>query len=66
MTRVKEIEMTVDSLPEKEYCQFRHWFLENDWEKWDKQIKYDSKAGKLDFLVKEAVEAKKKNDLKDL
>jgi hypothetical protein len=40
--------------------------LEKDWEKWDRQIEEDSKAGKLDFLVKEALEAKKRGHLKDL
>jgi hypothetical protein len=40
--------------------------LEKDWENWDRQIEEDSKAGKLDFLVTEALEAKKRGYLKDL
>ena len=37
-----------------------------DWEKWDKQIEADSKSGKLDFLIAEALEEKEKGTLKEL
>ena len=66
MTKLEELEMAVASLAEEEYCEFRRWFLERDWEKWDRQIEEDSIAGKLDFLVKEALEAKKEGKLKEL
>ena len=58
MTRIEEIESAVASLPVEEYRQFRDWFLERDWAQWDKQIQSDSESGKLDFLVKEAMEEK--------
>lgn len=54
MTSIEEIELAVDSLPESDYRKFRHWFLEHDWETWNKQIDNDEKLGKLDFLVEEA------------
>jgi len=66
MTRVEELEKAVVSLPEQEYGQFRHWFMERDWKKWDYQIEADSKAGRLDFLIKEAGHDKEHNKLKDL
>ena len=66
MTKLEELEKAVDSLPEEEYRRFRNWFMEKDRERWDRQIAGDSRAGKLDFLVKEALEAKKKNELRDL
>jgi hypothetical protein len=66
MTRLEELEMAIASLPEEEYRVLRRWFLERDWEKWDRQIEEDSAAGKLDFLGKEAREAKKGGKLKDL
>lgn len=66
MTRLEELERAIASLSEEEYREFRGWFLERDWEKWDRQIEEDSRAGKLDFLVKEAREAKKDGHLKDL
>jgi hypothetical protein len=59
MIRIEEIENAVVSLPQKEYQEFRRWFLERDWERWDREIKEDAKSGKLDFLVKEANEAKR-------
>ncbi len=66
MTRIEEIENAVASLPVDEYRQFRDWFLERDWVQWDKQIQADSQSGKLDFLVKEAMEEKNRGDLRDL
>jgi len=66
MTRLEELELAIESLPENEYSQFRRWFLERDWEKWDREIEADSTSGKLDFLVKEAQDAKAERTLKDL
>jgi hypothetical protein len=66
MTKVEELERAVASLTAEEYREFRQWFLERDWEQWDQQIEEDSRAGKLDFLVREAFEAKKQGKLKEL
>ncbi len=66
MTRIEELEQAVAALPAEEYRRFREWFLERDWAQWDKQIQADSQSGKLDFLVNEAMEEKKRGDLKDL
>ena len=66
MTRIEEIENAVASLPVDEYRQFREWFLERDWVQWDKQIQADSQSGKLDFLVKEAMEEKNIGNLRDM
>ena len=66
MTRIEEIENAVASLPIEEYRQFRDWFLERDWAQWDRQIQADSESGKLDFLVKEAMEEKSRGNLRDL
>jgi hypothetical protein len=66
MTKLREIELAIDSLPEEEYGEFRRWFLERDWAKWDRQIEADSASGKLDFLITEAQEAKAKGTLKPL
>jgi hypothetical protein len=46
--------------------QFRRWFLDRDWEKWDCEIETDSENGKLDFLLQEAAEAKKGGVLQEL
>ena len=66
MTKLEELERAVASLTAEEYHEFRRWFLERDWEQWDRQIEEDSRAGKLDFLVREAFEAKQQGKLEEL
>ncbi|MBI4674787.1 MAG: hypothetical protein HY741_24340 [Chloroflexi bacterium] len=66
MIKVQEIQKAIESLPRSEYVQLREWFLERDWAEWDKQIEADSEAGKLDFLIQEALEEKAKEQLKEL
>jgi len=39
---------------------------EQDWERWDREIEEDSRAGRLDFLVEEALDAKQKGTLQEL
>jgi hypothetical protein len=65
MNSLTELEKEVESLPEEDYRRFRHWFMETDWQRWDSQLTKDIKAGKLDFLAKEALDAKKKQQLED-
>ena len=60
MMNVEDLETAVESLPEDEYRRFRGWFLEKDWEKWDARIEEDSRSGRLDFLVRETLDAKEK------
>lgn len=55
MTKVLEIQAAIESLLPNEYVRLREWFLERDWAEWDKQIERDSDAGKLDFLIQEAM-----------
>jgi hypothetical protein len=66
VTRIEEIEQAVELLPREEYRQFRQWFLDRDWEDWDRQIEDDSASGKLDFLLMEAAAAKKDGTLRAL
>ncbi len=66
MSTISEIKEAIETLPEEDYIQLRQWFSEKDWEKWDRQILSDSEAGKLDFLIKEALEEKSKGKLKEL
>src|SRR5688500_6768689 len=63
MTKREELERAVATLTAEEYREFRQWFLEREWEQWDQQIEEDSRAGKLDFLVREALEAKEQGKL---
>jgi hypothetical protein len=64
--RLAELETAVEQLTEPEYDKFRRWFLQRDWEDWDRDIQTDSASGKLDFLVQEARDAKRSGKLRDL
>lgn len=66
MSKVEEIEAAIESLSAEEYVRLRKWFSEKDWEKWDRQIEADSEAGKLDFLIREALDEKAMGKLKEL
>ena len=66
MIEIEEIKNAIESLPEDDYIQFRYWFSERDWKQWDAQIEEDSASGKLDFLIEEAFEEKRKRKLKEL
>ena len=63
MPNIEEIETAVDSLPEEEFRRFRQWFFEKDWESWDEEIEEDSRSGALEFLKKEALDAKQSGNL---
>jgi hypothetical protein len=63
---VDEIERAIHELSEKEYAEFREWFLRQDFRNWDHQIQQDSDAGKLDFLVAEARTERSDRSLSDL
>ncbi len=66
MPSVEEILTSIESLSIEEFAKLREWFYERDWERWDREIEEDSKSGKLDFLVKEALDEKAKGKLKEL
>jgi len=65
-SRLAELETEVERLSERDYGEFRRWFLERDWQDWNREIEADSAAGKLDFLVQEARDAKRSKRLRDL
>jgi len=66
MSKVEELKSEIEKLPKKEFTELVRWLSEKDWERWDRAIEADSEAGKLDFLVREALDAKAKGTLKDL
>lgn len=61
---MEEILSSIESLSREEFARVREWFYELDWERWDREIEEDSKSGKLDFLVKEALTEKADGKLK--
>ena len=66
MTTFAEVQKAILNLPKDEYQQLRRWLHELEWEEWDREIEADSRDGKLNFLIDEAVEAKKNGSLRDL
>ena len=66
MSKVESIQAEIDSLSDTEYSRLRQWFSDKDWKKWDGQVEADSESGKLDFLVKEALDEKSKGTLKEI
>ena len=59
MKSIEEAIEFIESLPKDDFYRLRDWILERDWEKWDREIEEDSKSGKLDFLIKQALDKKK-------
>jgi hypothetical protein len=66
MSTVEEIKAAIEMLPPTEFARLRRWLQERDWEEWDRQIESDSQAGRLDFLIAEALEEKAKGNLGEL
>ena len=57
MTRVEAIEEQVQKLSPDEFSELRDWILEEDWERWDRQIERDAAEGRLKPLFERALEA---------
>jgi hypothetical protein len=57
MSSVETIEKQVRALTPQELAAFRDWFIEFEWENWDRQLERDVASGKLDALAQKAREA---------
>ena len=66
MATVEEIQSDIESLPHREYLRLMRWIRQKDWQDWDEELENDAASGKLNFLVKEAMDEKKKGKLRDL
>ena len=55
MTNVQLIEDQIQHLDNQSFATLRNWFIEYEHSRWDRQIATDSEAGKLDFLIDEAL-----------
>ena len=63
MGTLDEIKVRIEALPREDYAALREWLSEKDWDEWDAQLEADSEAGKLDFLIEEALQDKHTRDL---
>ena len=66
MRTVAEIKQDILALTEAEHANLCRWVLDQDWERWERQFDEDVRAGKLDALAADALEAKARGELKDL
>jgi hypothetical protein len=66
MLRIEEIKSIIEKLPKNEFLELKSWILEKDWQQWDEEIERDSKEGKLDFLIEEALKEKRQGKLREL
>ena len=66
MPTIAEIPQAILALPESDYLELCNRLAELNWDRWDQEIEADSRAGKLDFLTTEALEAKQSGTLQDL
>ncbi|MDQ3583321.1 MAG: hypothetical protein M3495_17690 [Pseudomonadota bacterium] len=55
MGKIETIEQQVQALSPEELARFRDWFIELDWESWDRQLERDVQAGKLDAFAEKAL-----------
>ena len=55
MANVQLIEEQIQRLDNQSFAALRNWFIEYELMRWDRQIASDSEAGKLDFLIDEAL-----------
>ncbi len=66
MQTVQEIQQAIASLSDDDYARVREWMAEFESDSWDRQIEADVEAGRLDFLIAEAIEARDQGRLIDL
>ena len=66
MATVAELQKAILSLPDDEYAQLIRWLRDRDWERWELEFEEDVKAGRLDALAADALEAKREGTLREL
>ncbi len=66
MTSLPEIQQAIMKLSEADYAELCRWLLNQDWERWEREFEEDVRAGKLDALAAEALEAKARGKLREL
>ncbi len=66
MTMLVKIEDEVKNLPKQEFDKFRNWFLNYEFQQWDRQIEDDSQLGKLDHPASLAINDFKNKQYKTL
>ena len=55
MTTIEQIEAAILTLNTDDFHKLRTWFLDLDYQQWDKQLQQDVIEGRLNALVEEAI-----------
>ncbi len=66
MTKVEQIEREVEELSPEEWAAFRSWFVERDWQAWDRELERDVAEGRLDRFAAEALAEFERGDTTEL
>jgi hypothetical protein len=66
MTNIEAIEREIEKLSPEELAAFRAWFLEHDWQAWDRELERDVADGRLDRLATEALAEVERGETKEL
>jgi hypothetical protein len=66
MTKVEALEREVEKLSPEELAAFREWFIEHDWQAWDRQIEHDSAEGRLDKFAAEALDELERGETREV
>ena len=66
MTKVEAIEREVEKLTREELASFRDWFVEYDWQAWDRELEEDVAAGRLDKFAEEVLEEHRRGKTKEI
>jgi hypothetical protein len=65
MSKIEELKNEIEQLPKEEFTELCRWLSDRDWASWDNESAADSEAGKLDFLVREALDATAKGKIQE-
>lgn len=60
------LQRVIPGLSQALYIELARWLRDQDWERWEREFDEDVRAGKLDALATEALEARAKGQLRDL
>ena len=55
MSTLEQIEAAILTLPSDDFEKLKKWFLDLDYQRWDKQLEQDVAEGKLEALAEEAI-----------
>lgn len=62
MTKIEVLQEEIEKLDPDEWAKLRAWFIERDWDEWDREIEEDSASGALEEFMEEARKAHRRGE----